>query len=124
MREGRGEDRAPQSRTDPTKLTLRRAGRTRGGRYRQRALSPSDTPEPADSLLESLTDTSLYSIGAYFCDRHPDLMEDVVDQADQIERLGLQRWAQREEIGVDAAFQTLITGLAVRYFKAVAGGGA
>jgi hypothetical protein len=87
-------------------------------------LSP---PEPsdlsADGFLESLTETSLYSIGAYFCDRHPDLMDDVVGQADEIERLGLQRWAQREEIGVDAAFQTLITGLAVRYFKAVAGGG-
>lgn len=88
-------------------------------------MSASDTPElPADTFLESLTDTSLYSIGAYFCDRHPDLMDEVVRESEEIERLGLQRWAQREEIGVDAAFQTLITGLAVRYFKAVAGGGA
>jgi hypothetical protein len=87
-------------------------------------LSPSDTPDlPAGPFLESLTDTSLYSIGAYFCDRHPDLMEDVIGQSEAIERLGLQRWAQREEVGVDAAFQTLITGLAVRYFKAVAGTG-
>jgi hypothetical protein len=87
-------------------------------------LSPPDSSDqPADTFLESLTETSLYSIGAYFCDRHPDLMDDVVAQADQIERLGLQRWAQHEEVGVDAAFQTLITGLAVRYFKAVAGGG-
>lgn len=87
-------------------------------------MSPPDTPEqPADAFLESLTDTSLYSIGAYFCDRHPDLMDDVVEESEQIERLGLQRWAQREEIGVDAAFQTLVTGLAVRYFKAVAGAG-
>jgi hypothetical protein len=77
----------------------------------------------ADGFLESLTDTSLYSIGAYFCDRHPELMDDVVAQSEQIEGLGLQRWAQREEIGVDAAFQTLVTGLAVRYFKAVAGAG-
>lgn len=50
-------------------------------------------------------------------------MDDVVSQAETIERLGLQRWAQREEVGVDTAFQTLITGLAVRYFKAVAGAG-
>lgn len=88
-------------------------------------MTAPDTPDlPADGFLESLTDTSLYSIGAYFCDRHPDLMDDVIAQSEQIERLGLQRWAQREEVGVDAAFQTLITGLAVRYFKAVAGGGA
>jgi hypothetical protein len=77
----------------------------------------------ADGFLESLTDTSLYSIGAYFCDRHPELMDDVVAESEQIERLGLQRWAPREQIGVDAAFQTLVTGLAVRYFKAVAGAG-
>lgn len=87
-------------------------------------MSATDPPDlPADGFLESLTETSLYSIGAYFCDRHPELMDDVVGQSEQIERLGLQRWAQHEEIGVDAAFQTLVTGLAVRYFKAVAGGG-
>jgi hypothetical protein len=79
--------------------------------------------DPADAFLESLTDTSLYSIGAYFCDRHPELMEDVVGQSEDIERLGLQRWALREGVEVDQAFQTLITGLAVRYFKAVAGAG-
>ncbi len=85
-------------------------------------MSAADRPS-ADGFLESLTDSSLYSIGAYFCDRHPELMDDVIAESDEIERLGLQRWAQREEIGVDAAFQTLITGLAVRYFKAVAGAG-
>ncbi|MCW2959482.1 MAG: hypothetical protein JWP18_2285 [Solirubrobacterales bacterium] len=83
----------------------------------------TDGREPADAFLESLTDTSLYSIGAYFCDRHPALMDDVVGQSEAIERLGLQRWAQQEGAGVEAAFQTLITGLAVRYFKAVAGAG-
>ncbi len=86
----------------------------------------TDAPEPAepvDAFLESLTDTSLYSIGAYFCDRHPDLMDDVVGQSDEIEQLGLQRWASREGVGLDQGFQTLITGLAVRYFKAVAGAG-
>jgi hypothetical protein len=79
--------------------------------------------EPADAFLESLTDTGLYSIGAYFCDRHPELMDDVVSQSEEIERLGLERWAAREGTAVDGAFQTLITGLAVRYFKAVAGAG-
>ena len=75
------------------------------------------------SFLESLTDSSLYSIGAYFCDRNPELVDDVVGQSEDIERLGLQRWATEENEDLEAAFQTLVTGLAVRYFKAVAGAG-
>jgi hypothetical protein len=79
-------------------------------------------PAPEDgAFLEALTDSSLYSIGAYFCDRHPDLVDDVLAESEDIERLGLARWADREGTAVDAAFQTLITGLAVRYYKAVAG---
>jgi len=77
----------------------------------------------AASFLESLTDTSLYSIGAYFSDRHPDLVEDVLAQSEAIERDGLERWARAEDEPLQDAFQTLITGLAVRYFKAVAGPG-
>jgi hypothetical protein len=73
------------------------------------------------AFLEALTDSSLYSIGAYFSDRHPDLVDDVLAESEEIERLGLARWAEREDAEVQAAFQTLITGLAVRYFKAVAG---
>ncbi len=80
-------------------------------------------PEPTDTFVASLTDTSLYSIGAYFTDRHPDLVDDVIAQAQAIEDDGLEAWAAAEEIDVQRAFQTLITGLAVRYFKAVAGGG-
>ena len=80
-------------------------------------------PEPTDSFVASLTDTSLYSIGAYFADRHPDLVDDVIAQAQAIEDDGLETWAAAEEIDVQRAFQTLITGLAVRYFKAVAGAG-
>jgi hypothetical protein len=72
--------------------------------------------------LASLTDTSLYSIGAYFCDRHPDLVDDVLAQSVDIERDGLESWAQAEGVALDAAFQTLMTGLAIRYFTAVAGG--
>ncbi len=74
-----------------------------------------------DELLASLTDSDLYSIGAYFCDRHPDLVEDVLAQSVDIERRGLSAWAAREDVGVDVAFQTLMTGLAIRYFTAVAG---
>jgi hypothetical protein len=73
------------------------------------------------SFLESLTDTSLYSIGAFFCDNHPDLVDDVIAQSEAIERDGLERWARSEEVSLERAFQTLVTGLAVRYFTAVAG---
>jgi hypothetical protein len=84
-------------------------------------LSP---PAPdGGAFLEALTDSSLYSIGAYFSDRHPDLVDDVLAESEEIERLGLARWAQREGTDPQAAFQTLITGLAVRYYKAVAGTG-
>lgn len=83
--------------------------------------TPPDDPGGAGDFLESLTDTSLYSIGAFFADRYPDLVEDVIAQAAEIEDLGLERWAAAEEIDVQRAFQTLITGLAVRYYKAVAG---
>jgi hypothetical protein len=83
---------------------------------------PQDDPgRAAGAFLASLTDTSLYSIGAYFADRHPDLIEDVIAQAADIEDAGLERWAAAEDIEVERAFQTLITGLAVRYYKAVAG---
>jgi len=75
------------------------------------------------AFLEALTDSSLYSIGAYFSDRHPDLVEDVIAQAREMEEAGLARWAQEEGVEVQEAFQTLVTALAVRYFKAVAGAG-
>ena len=79
---------------------------------------------PADGdLLETLTDSSLYSIGAYFCDRHPELVEDVLEQSLAIERDGLEAWAAAEDAGLEPAFQTLMTGLAIRYFTAVAGAG-
>ena len=75
------------------------------------------------SFLESLTDTSLYSIGAFFCDRHPELVDDVIADSEAIESTGLERWAQSEDVPVERAFQTLMTGLAVRYYTAVAGEG-
>jgi hypothetical protein len=77
--------------------------------------------DPSAGLLEGITDTGLYSIGAFFADRHPDLCDDVIAEAQAIEDVGLARWAEREGATLDAAFQTLVTGLAVRYYKAVAG---
>ena len=76
----------------------------------------------ADDFLASLHDTSLYSIGAFFADRNPELVDDVIEQAREIEDTGLERYAEAEEITLEAAFKTLVTGLAVRYYKAVAGG--
>ncbi len=73
-------------------------------------------------FLATLTDTSLYSIGAHFADRFPDLVDDVIAQSVDIEQTGLARYAADEGITLESGFQTLVTGLAVRYFKAVAGG--
>jgi hypothetical protein len=38
-----------------------------------------------------------------------------------IEQHGLQSYARSEGISVEEGFRTLLTGLAVRYYKAVAG---
>ncbi len=79
--------------------------------------------EDGGAFLEALTDSALYSIGAHFTDRNPDLLDDVLAQSEEIEAAGLGVWAEREGVTVEVAFQTLVTGLAVRYFKAVAGSG-
>ena len=78
------------------------------------------SPEDPDDFLAALTDTSLYSIGAYFADRHPDLLDDVIEQSTDIEKHGVEQYAQLEGISLQSSFQTLVTGLAVRYYKAVA----
>jgi hypothetical protein len=72
-------------------------------------------------FVESLMDTNLYSIGAYFHDRHPELVDDVVSEAEAIERDGLERYAEKAEMTLEAVVQTLVTGLAVRYYRAVNG---
>jgi hypothetical protein len=77
--------------------------------------------EDEGAFLEALTDSTLYSIGAHFTDRNPELVEDVLAQSLEIEEAGLAAWAEREAVTLEVAFQTLVTGLAVRYFKAVAG---
>ncbi len=78
-----------------------------------------EAPE-RDSFLESLMDTNLYSMGAYFCDQHPELVDEVIDQSVLIEREGIRAYADLNELSDEECFETLMTGLAVRYFKAVA----
>ncbi len=80
------------------------------------------TPETArDSFIESLMDTDLYSMGAFFSDQHPELVDEVVQRSVEIEERGLAAHADAEGIDVEESFRTLLTGLAVRYYKAVAG---
>ncbi|MEA2143700.1 MAG: hypothetical protein QOI64_2130 [Solirubrobacteraceae bacterium] len=71
-------------------------------------------------FIESLMDTQLYSMGAYFSDQHPELIDDVIDQAELIEQNGLRAYADDNDLTLEACFETLLTGLAVRYYKAVA----
>jgi hypothetical protein len=78
---------------------------------------------PADggeAFLESLADGTLYSMGAYFSDQHPDLVDEVIAQAEAIEDRGLRGYAEEHGMAVEEAYETLMTGLAVRYYKAVA----
>ena len=65
-------------------------------------------------------DTELYSIGAYFCDEHPDLVDEVVSRSEDIERRGLEPYSTDAGSPIEESFETLLTGLAVRYYKAVA----
>ena len=74
-----------------------------------------------DSFIESLMDTDLYSMGAFFCDEHPELVDEVVSRSTAIEKTGLSGYASEQGISVEEGFRTLLTGLAVRYYKAVAG---
>lgn len=79
------------------------------------------TDAGSDPGLEPFTDTALYALGAYFADRHPELMDDVVRQAQSIEDAGAEHYADQQAVSLESALQTLITGLAVRYYRAVAG---
>ena len=74
-----------------------------------------------DAFIDELMDTSLYSMGAYFSDEHPDLVDEVIAQSLAIEEDGLRRYAEQNGLGLEECFNTLLTGLAVRYYKAVAG---
>jgi hypothetical protein len=72
-------------------------------------------------FLESLMDTSLYSLGAAFQDDHPDLVEEVIGESEQIEAAGLEGWASDSGVPLETAFQTLVTGLSLRYYRALGG---
>ena len=77
--------------------------------------------DESSEFLESLMDTSLYSMGAFFSDQHPDLVDEVIAQSEAIEDIGLRAYADDAGLSVEEVFETLLTGLAVRYYKAVAG---
>jgi hypothetical protein len=78
------------------------------------------TAAERDSFLESLMDTNLYSMGAYFSDQHPELVDEVIGQSEAIEREGISSYADENGLTLEECFETLMTGLAVRYYKAVA----
>ena len=90
-------------------------------------MAPEKAPvetEPAsggESFLESLMDTSLYSMGAFFSDEHPDLVDEVISESEAIERDGIRAYSESHDLSAEACFETLLTGLAVRYYNAVAG---
>ena len=81
----------------------------------------ADADRTSGSFVSSLQESDLYSMGAFFCDQHPELVDEVVGRSEAIEERGLERWAEETETPVEEAFRTLVTGLAVRYYKALAG---
>jgi hypothetical protein len=85
------------------------------------AAKRSPASEGDEPFLESLMDTSLYSMGAYFSDQHPDLVEDVITESEAIAAAGLRSYAAEHDVTLESCFETLLTGLAVRYYNAVAG---
>ena len=85
------------------------------------AATRADQPRRSE-FIDSLMDTELYSIGAFFCDEHPELVDEVVARSEEIERSGLEAYAPATATApLEETFETLLTGLAVRYYKAVAG---
>ena len=88
------------------------------------ATAPSgdpDLPSDGDSFIESLMDTDLYSMGAWFSDTNPELVDELIALSLKIEETGLRRYSEESGVGLEEAFRTLLTGLAVRYYKSVAG---
>jgi hypothetical protein len=86
----------------------------------QDVLSAAMKGADGDSFIESLMDTNLYSMGAYFSDQHPELVDEVIDQSVAIEEEGIRAYANTNGISPEECFETLMTGLAVRYYKAIA----
>ena len=73
-----------------------------------------------EQFIDELMDTSLYSMGAYFTDQHPELVDEVIAQSESIEADGLRAYAEANGLTLEECFNTLLTGLAVRYYNAVA----
>ena len=73
-----------------------------------------------ERFIDELMDTSLYSMGAYFTDQHPELVDEVIAQSVAIEEAGLRTFAEQNDLPLEECFNTLLTGLAVRYYNAVA----
>ena len=47
-------------------------------------------------------DTSLYSMGAFFSDEHPDLVDDVIAQSEAIEEAGIRGYSEQHGISAEA----------------------
>lgn len=77
---------------------------------------------PAALSPDALSENGLYAIGAWFCDQHPELVDDVLADSEAIEADGLEAWGAREGIDPDDAVRTLVTGLAIRLYVALSGG--
>ena len=65
-------------------------------------------------------DTDLYSMGAFFCDQHPDLVEEVVGRSEVIEQRGLALGPRVRNPG-RGGIPDPADRAAVRYYKALAG---
>jgi hypothetical protein len=85
-----------------------------------RAAKRGGAKKADEQFVASLMDTNLYSMGAFFSDEHPDLVDEVIEQSEAIEHDGLRGYAKAHDMTVEECFETLLTGLAVRYYKAVA----
>ncbi|HWH44256.1 MAG TPA: hypothetical protein VNT32_05960 [Thermoleophilaceae bacterium] len=83
-------------------------------------MAEPSTARGDDDFIEAVMDSHLYSMGAYFADQHPDLIDEVIAQSVAIEERGLRDYAADQGLTLEECFQTLLTGLAVRYYKAVA----
>ena len=57
----------------------------------------------------------------YFCDQHPELVDQVLGESEAIAAAGLRAYSAENDMTLESCFETLLTGLAVRYYNAVAG---
>lgn len=72
-------------------------------------------------MIDEAPHAAMYAIGAYFCDHYGELVDEVLADADAIERVGLRAWARAEGVSDDDAYEALITGLSIRFYTALAG---